>query len=188
MGGRDEELFWTWFSEVREQYAEPEIASELGRRLASLGIDRWEVGPLDPEGATMFLAFSPAQADDIVRLQGIVASAPLIEGWDVRVGKPRKFWDRVFHWSETDIEVDARHWRCVVLRYDDGLYEIVMLDPAIPQSLADQTQAIIEFVVEGELGEMRTLEKVCGIFAEPPSDTASLEASIAIDALDGLII
>ena len=136
----------------------------------------------------MFLAFSPANANDVVRLREIVARAPLIEGWDVRVGKPRKFWDRVFRWSETNIEVNARYWRCVVLRYDDGLYEIVMLDPAIPQSLVDQTQAIIEFVVEAELGEMRTLEKVCGIFAEPPPDKATLEASVAIDALDGLII
>ncbi len=188
MGGRNEEQFWTWFSEVRDQYAVPEIASELGRRLASLGIDRWEVGPLDAEGATKFLAFSPAQANDIVHLQGIVARAPPIEGWDVRVGKPRKLWNRVFRWSETGIEVDARYWRCVVLRYDDGLYEIVILDPAIPQSLADQTPGIIEFVVESELGEMRTLEKVCGIFAEPPSDIASVEASVAIDALDRLII
>lgn len=188
MGGRDEELFWTWFSEARDQYAVPEIASELGRRLGSLGIDRWEVGPLNAEDATMFLAVSPAHANDIGRIKGIVARAPSIEGWEVIVGKPRKFWDRVFHWSETDIEVDARYWRCVVLRYDDGLYEIVILDPAIPQSLADQTQAIIEFVVESELGEMRTLEKVCGIFAEPPSDNVSLEASVAIDALDELII
>lgn len=188
MGDRDEKHFWNWFSEVREQYAVPEIASEIGRRLGSLGIDRWEIGPFDADGATMFIAFSPAHADDIGRLQEIAARAPSIEGWQVLFGKPRKLWDRVFHWSETNIEIDARHWRCVVLRYEDGMYEIVILDPKIPQLLADQTQAIIEFVVESELGEERTLEKICGIFAEPPSSTASLEASVALDALDELVI
>ncbi len=188
MAVRDEEQFWTWFSETRDQYEDSEFPAKLGRRLAALDIHRWEVGPLDAEGETMFLAFSPANKDEIDRLKEIVARAPPIGGWDVRVGKPRKFWDRVFLWSETDIEVDARSWRCVVLHYDDGLYEIVILDPVIPQSLADETETIINFVVESELGELRTLEKVCGIFAEPPSDSVSLEKSVAIEALDGLII
>jgi hypothetical protein len=188
MGDRDEVWFWTWFSEARDQYAVPDIASEIDRRLASLGIDRWEVGPLDAAGETMFLAFSPTHVNDIARLQEMVARAPSIEGWDVRVGKPRKFWNRIFKWSDATVEVDARYWRCVILRYDDGKYEIIILNPDIPPLLANQTQDIIEFVVEGELGEMRTLEKISGIFAEPPSNTLPLEASVAIDELDRLII
>lgn len=109
-------------------------------------------------------------------------------GWEIMVGKPRKFWDRVFLWSPAEIEVDARDWRCVALRYDDGMYEIVVLDPILPAALADQARTIARFVIESELGELRTLRKVCGIFVEPPSDTAPLEASVAIDALDGCIV
>jgi hypothetical protein len=189
LGDEAMRAFWEWFSSAREDVAnaQPWAVDELKRRLSDMGVPHWEAGPLDPQGELSFLALSPASVGDIERLRAIAAGAPDMPGWRVMVGKPKKHWNRVFRWSSAGATVDASQWRCVVFRYADGQHEIVVLDPAIPEALADKTQAIIEFVVRSELGEIKTLEKVCGIFAEPPSDTASLEASIPIADLDAAI-
>lgn len=183
MNDRNARQFWTWFLDVGRRLNDPAFVSELDRQLAVLGISDWEAGPLDAKGEKLFLAFSPTERSEIPRLEAIVAQAPSIAGWEILVGKPRKFWDRVFKWSSSEIQIDASEWRCVVLQYSDGLCDIVILDPSLPQSLHDQKQSIVEFAIKSEIGEALALARVCGIYAESPSDSAPIEASIPICAL-----
>ncbi|WP_299009200.1 hypothetical protein [uncultured Caulobacter sp.] len=171
----DIRTFWDWLVANLARLDEDEVQEALAQRLKELGVSGWEMGGGETD---RFLALSIGSADELARARAILADAPNMPGWRFLAGKPRKDWFGYFTWN--GVEIDASAWRCVVFAYDDGMAEIVFIDPAIPDPLKDATQQILEFVVESELGQLRALEKVCGVAAESVSDEVRAEDAIPV--------
>lgn len=65
--------------------------------------------------------------------------------------------------------------------------EIVFLDPVIRRALTDDTQQILEFVVESELGQLYALERVFRVTAESLSGEIKAEDAMPVWKLSSAI-
>lgn len=170
----DNRAFWDWLVANLARFDQDEVQEALTQRLKEAGIPGWEAGG---GGAGRFLAFSIGSADDVAGVRSLLADAPDVPGWSFLAGKPKKDWSGYFTWN--GVEVDASEWRCVVfVDDDDGMAEIVFIDPVIPNPLKEATQQILEFVVESELGQLSALERVFRVTAESVSDEVRAEDAI----------
>ena len=173
---------WNWFIANLGRVDTDEGQQTLTQLLHEIGVTSWEMGVQEGD---RFLAFSVASVDDVTTVRAIVADAPRVPGWRFLVGKPKKDWSRFFVWQ--GIEVDASEWRCVVFTYDDGISEIVFIDPIIPDALGEFTQQILEFVVESELGQLCALERIFRVTAESLAGEVRAEDAMPVWKLSSAI-
>ncbi len=159
------EAFWLWFTGVAGRLAadldNDEILTELDRRVRELGPLTWEVGPGLQE--PNFLAISPAGQRKLLELTDeIVRDAPSLPAWEFHSAKPAKRWTIRFSIEGSDgisHLIDGVEWRYILLRYPDGMFDIVILAPNLPADARIEEQAGA-IVVKGQLGERLTLEHV----------------------------
>jgi hypothetical protein len=173
--------FWAWFQQHSLSLAanDPDAVAGLGERLQTLGLVYWELGPGEAAG-TSFLAFG--MDDDSTRRSAstLCERAPLLAGWEFRLGKPRKQWDGRLLWGVEKVQVDARAWRFLVFRYADGMHEITLVRPRLPAAIKDQAQALAVFVVEAELGQDDARRLVCKIAVDKNVDTAQRNSTLGM--------
>jgi hypothetical protein len=182
--------FWAWFKEnaisLKDLRPESVRWSELDRQLAAIGVDGWEIGPESIQQGDLFFALSTKGDRNIFRInQRIVARAPSIGGWKFLPAKPRKHWDRRFLWSTRTL--DASNWKFILYSYDDGMYDLALLGDVLGEFSDVEKRRILAFVVESELGEGISLERICGLeFNDRPTlseETQSIEISRLFDYL-----
>jgi hypothetical protein len=166
MGDEKIELFWDWFSSIANKFGErfenQGLVHELDLRICGLGPIAWEIGPglLSPDYAS--LVFSPAGERSLIPLtEEIVAQAPDCRGWEFYSCRPAKKWQRIFlveDDTDNEYRVDASKWEYILLRYDDGFFDVLLECPSlavVPDSLY---ASIGEILVEGEVGEKLRLD------------------------------
>jgi len=161
--------FWQWFSENCEKFG-PEfensaLLNELDDRITSLGDFTWEVGP----GKTKSNALVISPNGDIEQLgktKEIIRNAKECEEWEYFFAKPPKEWDLIFEFETASgdlMQIDASGWDYVLLKYEDGMFEIIVKAYSLRQLDEEDRQVIAEIVLDGVLGEEVRIQKICAI-------------------------
>jgi hypothetical protein len=159
--------FWNWFAANAESIssnARPDLLEKLNEKLRQ--VDQrlsWEIGPGRHE--PWLLAISPNLDKSLVDdARKVITEAPEIPGWELYATRQPKQWDfRVeidCGSSHEKVYLDASDWQFVLLRYPDGLREILLTGPNLPVLTDDQRWQAAAIVLEGVLGEESLLENV----------------------------
>jgi len=159
--------FWNWFAanaEAISSEVHPELLETLDNKLGQVDLRlSWEIGPGRHE--PWFLAISPNLDKALVNdAREAVAQAPEIPGWEFYATRQPKQWDFQFEIesdsSDEPIHLNASDWQFVLLRYPDGLREIILTSPNLPPLTDDQRWQAAAIVLEGVLGEEALLANV----------------------------
>lgn len=152
-------MFWDWFSkhylDFGENFDNEKILTELDDKLRDLSVFSWEIGP--GTGADNQLVISSGGDLDLLPItKKIVSYAKSIAGWEFYYAKPPKEWDLIFDFEKDNgdvINIDASNWQYVLLRYEDGGFEIIIqADDLDGLSEVDELIAS-EILLDGILGE-----------------------------------
>lgn len=171
---------WSWFSAVStrlaENYENQDLLDELEDRVSALGEVSWELGPgiakecaltLSPDGDPGKLAVT----------QRAVAMAPELPSWEFYPARQKKEWELQFSVDGSDgrvLEVDARPWRYVLLRFPDGTFDIVIEQANLADVDQEDRYTAAVIVLDGILGEATRLLAIQVI---EPTDALSTEQS-----------
>jgi hypothetical protein len=159
--------FWIWFADNAKSIssmAHPELLETLDEKLRQIDPRlSWEIGPGRHE--PWLLAISPNLDKSILNeARKVIAEAPEIPGWELYATRQPKQWDFKFEIDNDDshepICIDASEWQFVLLRYPDGLREVLLTGPNLPPLTDDQRWQAAAIVLEGVLGEECLLDNV----------------------------
>lgn len=161
--------FWQWFGSVVREFerspADHTLIQMLDARIAQLGSFAWELGPGVSEGFA--LTISPGGDRELLSAtKEIVKAAPTIEGWEFFFAKPPKQWEPIFIIESAggiEVEIDARAWRYALLKYPDGLFEIIVEAGGLENLPQESQYWAAEIVLDGYLGEEKRLELIVAI-------------------------
>lgn len=77
-------------------------------------------------------------------------------GWEFHYAKPPKEWDLIFDFEKDNgdvIEVNASNWQYVLLKYEDGGFEIILQTDNLDGLSEDDKLVASEILLDGILGE-----------------------------------
>lgn len=153
--------FWEWFQAnagaIANDPENPELVNELDQRVRLLAPElTWEIGP--GVSKPWQLVVSPDCQEDFRELaRSVVAAAPSLEEWEFYPAKQPKEWDYKFELAresdEETVSIDAGQWTFVLLRYPDGVREILLKGTGLATITDDQRQQAGAIVLENVLGE-----------------------------------
>lgn len=160
--------FWQWFRSVcghfGDSFQNRKLIDELDSRVARLGQFSWELGPGVHDSHNSALVLTPCGDPDLLReTREVIEAAPECPGWEFYPAKPPKNWQRKFVLQNDDgstVDVDASSARYVLLRYPDGVFDVLLADhelAALPESLRETA---VEVLLDGELGEERRMMSI----------------------------
>jgi len=186
--------FWCWFSDKAQDIASeahPELLDVLDTKLREVDPRlSWEIGPGRHE--PWFLAISPNLDKDLAdEARKVVAEAPEIQGWELYAMRQPKQWDYKVEIDEDgsaqSLSLDASKWQFVLLRYPDGLREVLLTSSNLPTMTENQRWQAAAIVLEGILGEQVMLEKIDEFELVPKLEPRFAEKQRPISALKGVI-
>lgn len=172
--------FWDWFAAEarnRKHFDDPEFISSLERRLHAIhdGLS-WEIGP--GERRDFALAISPSLRPELIETAlAVVKDAPRMERWEVLAGRPSRPWQPVFTIEAAEgrrLAVDASEWEYLLLRYEDGSTELVVLAPNLDLP-DDERWTAAAIVIEGLVGEIAALPLLSDLAVEREVDPVTRE-------------
>lgn len=161
--------FWEWFSGNCEHFGKDfdneELLNELDIRIGGLGDFAWEMGPGKlKENA---LVISPGgDADLLEGTRRIVKCAGEQDDWEFYYAKPPKEWELRFNFNSADnkiVEIDGSQWEYVLLRYEDGMFEIIIRTPALNGLGESDKRTAAEILLDGILGEEERIQTISSI-------------------------
>lgn len=163
--------FWEWFRSIcghfGDRFENRRLVDELDARVAKLGRFSWELGPGVRDGKNNALVLTPCGDPDLLlETRQVIDVAPECPGWEFYPAKPPKKWQREFTLQDDDgstIHIDASGARFVLLKYPDGVLDVLLADvnlTALPEGLR---QTAGEVLLDGELGEERRMAFVRGV-------------------------
>ena len=145
---------WEWFVEKSSQLSgnspPSAVIEELDRRVLAAGDVCWEIGH---QNGVPYLAISPGENIDDARQ--ILATAPTVPGWVIRLYKPPKKWNMKFRvlLAGGEVEIDGSQWEFVCYKVENGQFDLVF---RAPSGLDVDDQKVWDTaltIVDGELGE-----------------------------------
>jgi hypothetical protein len=161
--------FWEWFSQNCHDFGvsfdNTILLSELDDWISRLGNFSWEIGP----GKTKENALVISPNGDIELLQEtkeIVKSARDCNGWEYYYAKPPKEWELIFDFETTDetmIEVNASEWQYCLIKYEDGMFEIIIRATDLNGLHDTDKLTAAEITLDGVLGEELRMQTICEI-------------------------
>jgi hypothetical protein len=161
--------FWEWFSQNCHDFGvdfdNTILLSELDDWISRLGNFSWEIGP----GKVKENALVISPNGDIELLQEtkeIVQGAQDCTGWEYYYAKPPKEWELLFDFETTDetlIEVNASEWQYSLLKYEDGMFEIIIRAPNLNGLDDTDKLTAAEITLDGVLGEELRMQAICAI-------------------------
>lgn len=161
--------FWVWFSEnyknFGEHYENDELLNTLDNKIYDLGGYAWEIGPgIDTKNQ---LVISPGgDIDLLLDTKRIISYAPTLLDWSFYYAKPPKQWEFLFDFEKEDgsvVRIDASHWNYVLLKYDDGMFEIIIQTHDLAEFSEDDRLIACEILLDGILGEESRMLRICDI-------------------------
>lgn len=163
-------MFWEWFSKIRKDFG-PDfenvaLLDELDGWVNKLGDFSWEIGP--GKIKENMLVISPnGDPELLLETKRIVSNAPPCDEWEFYYAKQPKEWELKFEYNTEDgkqVEIDASEWKYVLLRYEDGMFAIIIKGSYHLRPLSDDDQLMAaEIVLDGELGEEMRIQNICEI-------------------------
>ncbi len=161
--------FWVWFSENCQSFGNhfenTALIKELDKRVSGLGNLTWEVRP--GKKSAKALVISPNGNLELLPLtKQIVANATACAGWAFYYAKPPKTWELIFKIKTQDsmwVEIDASGWEYILLRYEDGMFEIVLKALAIYELNDGDKQVAAEILLDGVMGEELRMTTICSV-------------------------
>ena len=155
----DINMFWDWFSnyykEIGENFDNEMVLTEIDDKLMDLGGFAWEIGP--GSKAINQLVISPGGDPDLLPItKDIVSYAKIIPGWEFHYAKPPKEWDLIFDFEKDNgdvIDINASSWQYVLLKYEDGVFEIILQTHDLDGLSEDDRLVASEILLDGILGE-----------------------------------
>ncbi len=185
------EKFWEWFSSVAGQFGEhlenDDLVRELDARVADLGAFSWELGPGLHRADANALVLTPCGDPGLLeQTKAVIAAAPECPGWEFYPAKPPKQWQRRFELIDArgrEIDVDASASRYVLLRYPDGVFDIVVADASLARLPKKLQKAAIDVLLDGELGEERRMVLIHGAEIVSAFSTEMAHKSSPIESL-----
>jgi hypothetical protein len=105
----------------------------------------------------MYLAISPKHDPVMIpTVNAILQEAPKGSSWDILVGKQQKEWNYQFNLELADgaRAIDASKWRFVILRFPNGVYELLFEGREAKTLSAGERARAAMVVAEGALGEL----------------------------------
>lgn len=161
--------FWNWFSDHHKDFEESfdnrSLINELDDRINSLGGFAWEIGP--GAVAENQLVISPkGDLDLLPYTKEIISYAKNIHGWEFHYTKPPKQWELIFDLQKHNgdkIRIDASMWEYVLLKYDDGMFEIIIQTCDLHELNENEKLTVAEILLDGILGEEKRMVYICNI-------------------------
>ncbi|MBL9024471.1 MAG: hypothetical protein JNL21_19910 [Myxococcales bacterium] len=156
--------FWCWFASAARRlaatnFADQGLLQELDARVSRLGPLGWELGP--GQQLSYSLTLTPDGSVELLPLtEAIVAAAAPIPDFELHSARPAKRWDLRFSITGPrgeEVPVDARAWRYVLFRFQDGLFDILIEEPNMGHAEEDMRVSAAIVVVDGLLGERERL-------------------------------
>ena len=152
--------FWQWFIENSSRLSKVEsdknLLDALDQRVRDLNPRlSWEIGPGKVKEKQFVI--SP-NLDKGLReeARSIISLAPSLDSWEFYPTRQVKDWDYQVRLAPSEEEpavaFDASGWKFVLLRYPDGLRE-VLLSGKVPSLSDNQRWQAAAFVLESILGE-----------------------------------
>ena len=159
--------FWNWFSENCQKFdndfENTDLLYELDKRITDLGVFSWEIGP--GKTSPNALVISPnGDIDLLPYTKDIIGQAKTCLGWEYYYAKPPKEWDLIFDFETSNgvqVHVDASLWEYVLLRYEDGMFEIIIKATNIKELNENDKLAIAEMLLDGVIGEELRMTSIC---------------------------
>jgi|SRR5450432_543111 len=161
--------FWNWFSKNCQNFGDnfdnTSLLEELDTRILSLGDFSWEIGPGKIQENS--LVISPNGDLELLQVtKMIIANSKNCLGWEYHYAKPPKDWELKFEYSTRSgeqINVDACNWKYILLRYEDGMFEIIIKTQSLSNMRYDDRLAIVEIALDGILGEEMRMQNIADI-------------------------
>jgi hypothetical protein len=176
--------FWKWFSDncgyFGQNFDNEELLDDLDNRINELGEFTWEIGP--GTSSMNQLVISPGGDIDLLPYtKEIVSYAPVVFDWEFYHAKPPKEWEFIFDFEKDDgnaVEINASQWKYVLLKYDDGMFEVILQTRDLHGFSEDDKIVISEILLDGILGEERRMLFICGVdVTEEFEDSYKLKSS-----------
>jgi hypothetical protein len=165
----DINMFWDWFAkhyiDLGTNFDNEKVLKELDDQLMSLGDFAWEIGP----GTKIANQLVISPGGDVTLLpitKEIVSYAKNIPGWEFHYAKPPKEWDFIFDFENHNgevINIDASNWQYVLLRYEDGGFEIIIQTHDLVGLNEEDKLTASEILLDGALGEEIRMLHICYI-------------------------
>ncbi|WP_131537265.1 hypothetical protein [Pedobacter nototheniae] len=150
---------WTWFTEIYNDFGEnfenEVLLNKLDEKILSLGDFVWEVGP-GIKKDNMLVISPGGDLDLLSQTKEIVSYAIPCDGWEFYYAKQPKQWEEKFIFQKDNnqtIEIDCSSWQYVLLKYQDGMFEIIIKAPNITNLNFDEQLSVSEILLDGVLGE-----------------------------------
>lgn len=160
---------WNWFANVSDKLAndleDQELLDQLDEKVSKLGEIAWELGPGEKRECALTLT-PDGDPDWLPMTQRAVAMAPELARWEFYPARQKKRWELQFSMEAGNgriLDVDARSWRYVLLRFPEGTFDIVLEQPNLADVDEDDRYAAAVIVLDGVLGEANRLLSIEGI-------------------------
>jgi len=151
--------FWSWFlsncNDFGENFDNERLLDALDNQILSLGDFAWEIGP----GMNKLnqLVISPGGDLNLLpSTKKIISYAINLPNWEFFYLKPPKHWNLIFEFEDENgilIGIDAREWKYLLLKYDDGMFEIVLQTNDLLKFNEDDRHIASKILLDGILGE-----------------------------------
>jgi hypothetical protein len=163
------EQFWEWFAQNCQDFGENfdnnVLLDELDSRISQLGDFSWEIGPGKLKENALIISPN-GNIGLLPKTKRIIQRAKNCLGWEYYYAKPAKDWNLSFNFETTDnrfIEINVSEWQYSLLRYEDGMFTIIIEAPNL-DSLSDTDKlATAEITLDGIMGEelrMQTIREI----------------------------
>jgi hypothetical protein len=158
--------FWEWFSSVAPLLAadpeNPPILKQLDERVSQMHPKlSWEIGP-GLYKPWQFVISPNLDAKLRKTSAEVIKHCPGLTDWEFYGARQPKQWDYNFQLQIAGmlVDFDASRWKFVLLRYPDGMHEILLKGENLPKLTAEQRQQAAAITLESILGEDVILQSV----------------------------
>jgi len=161
--------FWSWFEcnqgNFGDKFENVALIKQLDKWVSELGPFTWEIGPGSIK-ENLFV-ISPGGLMELLPLtKEIVSFSSNLKRWEIYYAKPPKEWTYIFNFLNSGgekISIDGSKWQYVLLRYDDGMFGIIIEAPNLTGLGEEERMSVVEIFLESIIGEEVMMLAICEI-------------------------